>query len=90
MAGRFLQQDPLGQTAGDTNLNKYVFNTPTMYRDPSGMNAIVGYAIKMGKILMSVVVNTDFKICVSEESTRLVYTASLDIGGWSEEASAGF
>jgi RHS repeat-associated protein len=87
--GRFLQQDPLGQTAGDTNLYRYVFNTPTMYRDPSGMTAMVGYALQVGKITMSVVGNTDFKICMNEESTRLVYTASLDIGGWGTEASAG-
>ena len=53
-----------------------------MYRDPSRMNAQVCYTIQTAKILMSVVGNTDFKICVNEESTRLVYTASLDVGGW--------
>ena len=53
------------------------------------MNAQVCYTIQTGKMLMSVVGNTDFKICVNEESTRLVYTAGLDIGGWSTEASAG-
>ena len=28
-AGRFLQQDPIGFAAGDTNLYRYVFNAPT-------------------------------------------------------------
>ena len=35
-AGRFLSEDPLGYAAGDTNLYRYAFNSPTHFTDPSG------------------------------------------------------
>ncbi len=35
--GRFLTEDPIGFGGGDTNLNRYVGNSPTMYTDPSGL-----------------------------------------------------
>lgn len=34
--GRFLTKDPIGFAAGDTNLYRYVFNSPTNYTDPTG------------------------------------------------------
>jgi RHS repeat-associated protein len=34
--GRWLTQDPLGFAAGDTNLYRYVANSPTNFTDPSG------------------------------------------------------
>ncbi|MGI0493175.1 RHS repeat domain-containing protein [Alkalinema pantanalense CENA528] len=35
--GRFIGQDPLGFAAGDSNLYRYVGNSPVMATDPSGM-----------------------------------------------------
>ena len=35
--GRFMSQDPMGFAAGDTNLYRYVQNTPTDASDPSGL-----------------------------------------------------
>jgi RHS repeat-associated protein len=35
--GQFLSEDPIGFTAGDPNLRRYVGNEPTRYTDPSGM-----------------------------------------------------
>jgi RHS repeat-associated protein len=35
--GTFVGEDPLGFGAGDANLYRYVFNSPTNYTDPSGM-----------------------------------------------------
>ena len=35
--GRFAQPDPLGFAAGDTNLQRYVFNSPLNYVDPFGL-----------------------------------------------------
>ncbi len=35
--GRFASEDPIGFSAGDTNLNRYVFNSPTNFTDPSGL-----------------------------------------------------
>ena len=35
--GRWLADDPIGFAAGDTNLQRYVGNSPTTYVDPSGL-----------------------------------------------------
>ncbi|MFN7875399.1 MAG: RHS repeat-associated core domain-containing protein [Pirellula sp.] len=35
--GRFISQDPIGFNAGDENLYRYVGNSPTNARDPSGL-----------------------------------------------------
>jgi RHS repeat-associated protein len=35
--GGFINEDPLGFGAGDTNLKRYVGNSPTNYTDPSGL-----------------------------------------------------
>ena len=35
---RWLQQDPIGFDAGDTNLYRYVGNNPTNATDPSGLD----------------------------------------------------
>jgi RHS repeat-associated protein len=37
--GRYMSQDPLGFDAGDSNLYRYVFNSPTKGTDPSGQFA---------------------------------------------------
>ncbi len=35
--GRWLSEDPIGFAGGDSNLYRYVGNSPTNYRDPSGL-----------------------------------------------------
>nr|WP_250564781.1 RHS repeat-associated core domain-containing protein [Adonisia turfae] len=35
--GTFVSEDPLGFDAGDANLYRYVFNSPTNFTDPSGL-----------------------------------------------------
>jgi RHS repeat-associated protein len=39
--GRFASEDPIGQASGDTNLYRYVGNSPTNHTDPSGLEEIV-------------------------------------------------
>jgi RHS repeat-associated protein len=39
--GRWLSQDPLGFSAGDTNLYRYVANQPTGATDPSGQARVI-------------------------------------------------
>jgi RHS repeat-associated protein len=34
--GRFISEDPIGFSAGDSNLTRYVGNSPTNFTDPSG------------------------------------------------------
>ncbi len=41
--GRFLTEDPIGFTAGDANLYRYVGNTPTTFRDPDGLREVHPY-----------------------------------------------
>ncbi len=41
-AGKFLSEDPIGFSAGDANLSRYVGNTPTMFTDPLGLQAAFG------------------------------------------------
>jgi uncharacterized protein RhaS with RHS repeats len=38
--GRWMQQDPIGFDAGDTNLYRYVGNDPVNSLDPSGLEEI--------------------------------------------------
>jgi RHS repeat-associated protein len=40
--GAFLSEDPMGFAAGDYNLSRYVFGSPTNWNDPSGLNAASG------------------------------------------------
>ncbi len=42
--GRFISEDPIGFSAGDTNLSRYVFNSPTNFRDPDGESVAAGVA----------------------------------------------
>ena len=39
-AGRFISEDPMGFAAADVNLSRYVGNGPTLWVDPSGMEAV--------------------------------------------------
>jgi len=43
LAGQFNSNDQLGFSAGDTNLSRYVFNSPLQFTDPSGNVAVVEY-----------------------------------------------
>lgn len=38
--GTFVSEDPLGFGAGDSNVYRYVFNSPTNYVDPSGLFSV--------------------------------------------------
>ena len=37
--GRFISEDPIGFAAGDTNISRYVANSPTNATDPSGLTS---------------------------------------------------
>jgi RHS repeat-associated protein len=39
-SGRFVNEDPIRFRSGDTNLYRYVFNSPANFTDPSGWSAI--------------------------------------------------
>lgn len=49
--GRFMSEDPIGFNGGDANLYRYVWNSPTNFRDPLGLwgvGASVGGTIAGG------------------------------------------
>jgi RHS repeat-associated protein len=48
--GRFIGEDPLGFGAGDGNLTRYVFNSPTNFIDQTGEFAIVATAVGVGAL----------------------------------------
>ncbi|REK23911.1 MAG: hypothetical protein DWQ42_14160 [Planctomycetota bacterium] len=39
--GRFVQRDPIGYAAGDSNLYRYVGNGPISFRDPTGLKVSI-------------------------------------------------
>lgn len=42
-SGRWLSEDPLGSSAGDDNLYRYVQNRPVVLTDPSGRQVVMPY-----------------------------------------------
>lgn len=51
--GTFVGEDPLGFEAGDANLYRYVFNSPTNFTDPDGQIAIP-LAVGIGAVAVGV------------------------------------
>ncbi|PSB53859.1 RHS repeat-associated core domain-containing protein [Chamaesiphon polymorphus] len=51
--GRFISEDPIGFSAGDTNLYRYVNNSPTNYTDPTG-TILFAPLIAAGMVAMGV------------------------------------
>jgi RHS repeat-associated protein len=47
VVGRFISEDPIGFNAGDSNLSRYVSNSPAMFVDPSGY--LVKEALSVGQ-----------------------------------------
>jgi RHS repeat-associated protein len=48
--GRFISEDPIGFNAGDTNLYRYVKNSPTNWTDPTGKFANVAAGAGFGAL----------------------------------------
>ncbi|MGL6095834.1 MAG: RHS repeat domain-containing protein, partial [Fimbriiglobus sp.] len=79
----FLQEDPLGLAAGDTNTYRYVFNRPDTLRDPSGMLAVGEYGVMVGKIA-GVIPTVDDWVCMSDQTVRITYSLGGDFWGADE------
>ncbi|NEQ42439.1 MAG: hypothetical protein F6K00_02305 [Leptolyngbya sp. SIOISBB] len=61
--GRFISEDPMSFDAGDANLYRYVFNSPTNYTDPTGEFAQVAvHVIAAGAIVgVGIIINAHLK-----------------------------
>ncbi|KAI9129302.1 FG-GAP-like repeat-containing protein [Acaryochloris sp. CCMEE 5410] len=53
--GKFISEDPIGFSAGDVNLSRYVFNSPVNFTDPSGNAAFIAIplGIKLGEVILA-------------------------------------
>jgi RHS repeat-associated protein len=52
-AGRFLSEDPIGFSGGDSNLYRYVSNSPLNGTDPSGLSSSIENRILIGIELLA-------------------------------------
>ncbi|WP_422925495.1 putative Ig domain-containing protein [Singulisphaera sp. PoT] len=50
--GRFISQDPLGFNGADSNLYRYVGNSPTNATDPTGLQALSEYTALLPDVLL--------------------------------------
>jgi RHS repeat-associated protein len=71
--GRFISEDPIGFSAGDTNLYRYVNNNPTNYTDPSGMIAplIAAGMVAMGVMNALIDVNVQLQVNKMTDKTDM-------------------
>jgi RHS repeat-associated protein len=51
--GRFISEDPIGFAAGDTNIYRYVANSPTNWVDPSGHEALGVLQDRLGEAVVA-------------------------------------
>jgi RHS repeat-associated protein len=60
-AGKFIQEDKIGFAGGDTNLSRYVFNSPTNLVDPDGYIAasVIGGTVVTGLVIGGILILGD-------------------------------
>ena len=86
--GRFLSEDPAKFSGGDTNLYRYVMNSPLNYNDPSGLlaNGMVNAGEEYGEYAVYYWINESENSCSSSYkmyATFMGHLASL----WTNETS---
>jgi hypothetical protein len=83
MLGRWMEEDPIGFEAGDTNLYRYVGNNPTDATDPSGLIGIIfdgsGYQASDGTIISRFIVPYE-KGESEKDAKRDVWYIRTDLG----------
>jgi RHS repeat-associated protein len=83
--GRWTTQDPLGFAAGDTNLYRYVGNTPTLLVDPSGNIVWLPILLFGGAALItgtSVAVNFGLPEYIGNNNPQWAGSSSDYFGRW--------
>jgi RHS repeat-associated protein len=73
-SGRWTSDDPLGFSAGDSNLYRYVTNETTSFSDPSGLQAV----------------KQDAKIKVTITDTGKDFLGKFPLGPYADGKSAGY
>ena len=81
--GRWLSQDPLGLSAGDTNFYRYVFNSPLNARDPLGLQGGIA-----APSLMGIAANPELAIAAAEALSGTTITATTAVVATAEEIAA--
>jgi RHS repeat-associated protein len=83
--GRFISEDPIGFIAGDTNLSRYVDNSPTNFVDPSGLEAAVATATAIVETVTTVTTTTGATLLLPVAAVASIVTAVF----WATPAGGG-
>jgi RHS repeat-associated protein len=68
--GRFISEDPVGFSAGDTNLYRYVNNNPTNYNDPSGNFPFLIAAGMVAMGVMNALIDVNIQLAINRMTDR--------------------
>jgi len=97
LTGEFTSEDPIGFAGGDTNLSRYVGNSPADYTDPTG-NSWLSSLLRKAKREVSRVVGQVREVVsdafrdvrdFAQEHPVLTGLAALATGTWFVAASGG-
>jgi RHS repeat-associated protein len=68
--GRFISEDPIGFGAGDTNLYRYVNNSPTNFTDPSGEIAFLPVLGMLAMGAMNALIDVNVQLAVNNMTDK--------------------
>jgi RHS repeat-associated protein len=91
--GRFTQQDPVGRTAGDTNLYRYVGNSPINATDPSGQTTVeraVLEKIKAAVIRSLAITQAAFYRAASTPLGLAIFARFQTVSAWLRKFATSF
>jgi RHS repeat-associated protein len=68
--GRFISEDPIGFSAGDTNLYRYVNNSPTNFTDPTGEIAFLPILGMVAMGAMNALIDVNVQLAVNNMTDK--------------------
>jgi RHS repeat-associated protein len=82
--GRWISKDPVGFSAGDSNLYRYVNNAPTNYGDPSGLTTIESVVIRPKGVGLD---NVKLGVIVGDDTIAYGFDAKVTVDGKIKDAT---
>lgn len=89
LAGRFLSEDPLGFAGLDSNLFRYVYNSPLTFTDPFGTAAAPEYTslLTQGAVYVNIVSSIAVSVlCEFVTNTEIVLSVNEEVYSGTEAA----